>query len=615
METRFSVGSVIGRYMSGFSIGFSIIFHSIVVVFFAIKRHLSAFLAGMILLFFVTLFFLHLYFASFSEENMVSIADSYECNTFFNQPVDLRQVIIRVDDVQAHAWREPAIQMITETNKYGFPLVMSVIPYGLDDDKIMVDFLQKQDCGNEIALHGWNNQGAEFEHLSYEEASHRIDQGLNIFAKVFPGWQPKVFVPPENLVSQEAEQAIFDKGFEVISAGDAGEYDAVIEFYDYRLQKFFSAQEIWSKCLLDFEEKNTCIVLIHPQELVDGSNEIDQEKMDQYRAFLEILAKENIHVTTISADREMKKNYLDSHQISTWIADWNFTQEMGYLQSHLQVDQALPFLFQATDTGTIEPIDTPLFTQIKHLPVTTKIYPTIVNHLDAAIAKKILTSPELWKETFSRLISEAKRYGFSGYDIDIENIDPSLQDEYERFLQTFYEQLTSHSLKMSVDVPVKTIDQIAEVAEAYNWENIADSADQVRIMAYDVHSEEGDPGSLIPMKELEHSIQLAINEIPLEKIVIALPTYGYDWTDTGVTSLLYFDIQALKEKYPDYSEALDEESYSMRLLYTDEEGNNHQVWYESAQTLHKKMSVAEEQGITSFSFWRLGNHDPALFSL
>lgn len=326
-----------------------------------------------------------------------------------------------------------------------------------------------------------------------------------------------------------------------------------------------------------------------------------------------MVSRADIQVATFESLFEKNHQVLSQSTVSTWIADWDYQSTIDYVSQRPEITTVMPFMYEVTQQGDIQPLKSTLFSAVDELPKSTQVYPTIVNQLNAQRAKSFLQSRIKVKTESDFLVQEALRYGYQGYDVDIENIEPNLQDEYEYFLQYFADALHEHDLKISISIPLKTIKTQAKVAEAHNWESLATTVDFVRIMAYDVHSEIDEPGSIIPQADLEHSAQLAVEEIPKEKIIFALPTYAYDWSEGEVSSMVYSQLVTLKENYPDHEESLDEESQSIVLKYTDENGNEHQVWYESAQTLESKMTYLSNLGITQFSFWRLGDHDPDLF--
>ena len=98
--------------------------------------------------------------------------------------------MLRLDDVQAYSWRDISIQMIRDAYKFNAPTVAWVIPEKLADDRRMVQFLKRENCNIELAMHGWNHFGTpsetaklkyitEFWDIGYDEARDKIIKAKN----------------------------------------------------------------------------------------------------------------------------------------------------------------------------------------------------------------------------------------------------------------------------------------------------------------------------------------------------------------------------------------------------------------------------------------------------
>ena len=57
----------------------------------------------------------------------------------------------------------------------------------------------------------------------------------------------------------------------------------------------------------------------------------------------------------------------------------------------------------------------------------------------------------------------------------------------------------------------------------------------------------------------------------------------------------------------------DEESQTPTFRYTASNGQEHEVWFENAESLLAKIRIADEFGIKGVGIWRLGLEDPAVW--
>ncbi len=51
------------------------------------------------------------------------------------------------------------------------------------------------------------------------------------------------------------------------------------------------------------------------------------------------------------------------------------------------------------------------------------------------------------------------------------------------------------------------------------------------------------------------------------------------------------------------------------FAYTDEAGNQHEVWFENAASIRAKLQLAHRLGIRGIALWRLGMEDPEIWTM
>lgn len=222
------------------------------------------------------------------------------------QPKKDKKVIIRLDDIQAYALRNIQIRMINDALERNIPLSLSVIPYRLEEDKIMYSFLKKNKCNLEFAMHGWDNdvehkgEIPEFGRASEEEAYERIMKGKPIIEEL-AGKPPKTFVPPNNEYSRATVRALARTGFSLITSEGPGpyyNYDA--STYDFLNSVDNSNELVLSKCKNALNTRNLCIVMIHPQDYAK-EGKLNDARYADYLALLDTLKDMDIQFETFES--------------------------------------------------------------------------------------------------------------------------------------------------------------------------------------------------------------------------------------------------------------------------------------------------------------------------
>jgi spore germination protein YaaH len=103
--------------------------------------------------------------------------------------------------------------------------------------------------------------------------------------------------------------------------------------------------------------------------------------------------------------------------------------------------------------------------------------------------------------------------------------------------------------------------------------------------------------------------------IPNEKLLLGMPTYGYDWgSGVNATTVTARRLADLDNKYG-LSEHFDNKSMSPYYTYVDSNNVYHQIWLENQLSLEKKYEVAVRYNLGGVSFWRIGNGFKDLYAV
>jgi peptidoglycan/xylan/chitin deacetylase (PgdA/CDA1 family) len=240
-----------------------------------------------------------------SENNLELLEDTLTVCKPVAQAYSENKVILRVDDIQANAYREMMEDIVKDAQKYNMRLVLGIIPKNLLEDKKLVRFLKKNSCNVEAALHGWshvsdeNDDLFEFEEMGADEARAKIQDGKKILAQVFDN--PVVtFIPPGNEISDETKDVLDEEGIKYVSSGYVGgDFDMTAGTFDFPSKSLVSNDEILKRCEAKFEEKKPCIIVMHPQDYMTDDKP-DQGKYWFYIDLLNKLRNENVYSVTFS---------------------------------------------------------------------------------------------------------------------------------------------------------------------------------------------------------------------------------------------------------------------------------------------------------------------------
>ncbi len=217
---------------------------------------------------------------------------------------------------------------------------------------------------------------------------------------------------------------------------------------------------------------------------------------------------------------------------------------------------------------------------------------------DIASVRTLLSSATLQNSAITTLTNFAVSTGFTGIELDWEQFGSWSATDYSNFKSfttALANSLHTQGKKLMIDAPALT-----GSGSQFKYEDFA-NLDYVAIMVYDYQYDYGVGQPVTPLNWLTSVANYAKTKLPVEKIVIGIPAYGYHGA-TGSYSMT-IDTYAQSTALP---------GYSTRKINADGE----EYWtvgstYYCAQpksSLDKKKALLESLGIQNVSVWHIGGN-------
>ena len=226
-------------------------------------------------------------------------------------------------------------------------------------------------------------------------------------------------------------------------------------------------------------------------------------------------------------------------------------------------------------------------------------------------AQLVLSSPGMQSSLIDQVLATLSEKGYQGVDVDFEFLSGTYREAYVAFLQTLHSRLAPLGLPLFTALAPKTYaGQPGILYEAHDYAAMGAAADYLLVMTYEWGYTYGPPMAVAPLPNVRSVLDYAVTEIPREKLLMGIPTYGYDWPlpfRQGVTaarSLSNPEAVALARQY-DIAILYDETAQSPYFYYTDPSGTEHAVWFEDARSLSAKLRLLAEYPLHGAGFWNL----------
>lgn len=200
--------------------------------------------------------------------------------------------------------------------------------------------------------------------------------------------------------------------------------------------------------------------------------------------------------------------------------------------------------------------------------------------------------------------------GYSGADIDFEYILAEDREIFASFVADMTRRLNEYGYQVSVALAPKTsANQKGLLYEGKDYRLLGAAANKVLLMTYEWGYTHSEPMAVAPINKVREVVEYALTEIPVEKITMGIPNYGYDWPlpyEKGVTRATTIGcVEAVRLAVEKQSEILFDTVAMTPYFYYQENGINHEVWFEDARSIQAKLELVEEKELLGVGYWQI----------
>lgn len=302
--------------------------------------------------------------------------------------------------------------------------------------------------------------------------------------------------------------------------------------------------------------------------------------------------------------------------ICGWLPWWRYDKAIDEINSHPGVyDVISPFVYElGEDLEIVTKIEQSSMDRLK-TGDDFKIIPSISNAFDAERVSAIINSDELTKKHINDIVELTKQNNYDGIEVDYEELYAESRDAYSDFIRELADSLHTENKVLIVTVHPKTSDEGTwNGTQSQDWRALSKSADYVRVMAYDYHWSTSKPGPIAPMIWVREVADYAKRTIPLNKRILAVGLYGYDWV-VGTEQAENLSLMQIQNMIfdmglePQYSKA-----YASPKIEYEIDGVEHIIWYENEVSFTQKFDLAKNY-FAGICIWSLGELTSSVYQV
>lgn len=226
---------------------------------------------------------------------------------------------------------------------------------------------------------------------------------------------------------------------------------------------------------------------------------------------------------------------------------------------------------------------------------------------------EVLSSTAKRQRLAQNIVDTATDLGLDGVNIDFEGISTDCGEHYVQFLRELSVLCRKEKLILSTDNPVPF-----QFNHHYRLDTQAKIVDYVIIMGYDEHWHgSGDPGSVASIGYVSDGLNKALEQVPAERLVNALPFYTILWKTEGTqVTDQYITLQNVGNFVSHLSQPPVWDEVTCQNYAEWQNGNEkYQVWLEDVESIKVKLNVMGSKGIGGVAVWRIGYGTPEAWAL
>ncbi|MEW8973328.1 MAG: glycosyl hydrolase family 18 protein [Tissierellaceae bacterium] len=315
-------------------------------------------------------------------------------------------------------------------------------------------------------------------------------------------------------------------------------------------------------------------------------------------------------------DREGEQDIKSQKINLTWDYTYRKLNNVGNIDNIVGVNIISPTWFSIRDSNG-EIIDKGNREYVKkYNELGYELWPLIDNSFNPDLTHELLKSSQGREKLINSILDIYLDYGFEGINIDFENVYLKDRDLLTQFIRELYPIFKENGMYVSMDVtPISTSENWSK---SFDRRRLVEVVDYLMLMAYDQHwAASPIAGSVAQYSWVENSLKRVFQEIPREKIILAVPYYTRLWIieDEKISSQsLSMDV-ANRFIYENKIELIWDDESMQYYGELDENGISYRIWLEDGESLSYKASLVNKYDLAGIASWRKGFETEDVWSI
>ena len=251
---------------------------------------------------------------------------------------------------------------------------------------------------------------------------------------------------------------------------------------------------------------------------------------------------------------------------------------------------------------------------------------------------KLFTTAAARTALIASLLRECQKYGYSGFQIDFENVNWTDRDLLSGLVGDTAAALHKEKFQLTIATVPNAPGSAGKSSYSHwlyaNWRGaydlkaLAQFTDFISLMTYDQNTRWTAPGPVAGYQWTVENLEYALQFAPREKLSMGIPLYGYHWFagdpgkgDSGKEekpnpTAEYVGQQEIDQYLAAYHPHVEWDSADRTAwFYFYNDDYREWVFYTDKRGFEERLNLVRERGLLGFCSWVLGAEDPEIWSL
>ncbi|MFN2541764.1 MAG: polysaccharide deacetylase family protein [Chthoniobacterales bacterium] len=207
-----------------------------------------------------------------------------------------------------------------------------------------------------------------------------------------------------------------------------------------------------------------------------------------------------------------------------------------------------------------------------------------------------------------RVVAVLRNARAAGVVVDWEQIDPAYKKDITAFIDKFADALHYDDKQLWLCV------QPGQDLEYIDFDELSDNVDRFVALLFDETSDVDPPGPLGSRSWFEGWLHVLLDGADTRQWIVALGSYGYDWTiGAKKAELISFPEAMSRAKNAGVETAEVKAPAYSPYFYFEDGDKEHGVWFLDVATFLNELREVRDQKAGGFALYRLGTEDPAIW--